>query len=157
VKAGVALCPHLRAERPELRVASDDVFAWSDGPITAVARCAACPGLALLELLDWSASGRVRVYAAAGLEPEPLAVYRRNRRSASCDAGRLERETAALLACAGPPERLLALDVRAAPRVLASAAAPERLALPDAPWPRRLLAPEDATWFAPVGLAKAAL
>lgn len=155
MRGGVHLCPHLRADRPALAIASDDVLEWQDGPISAVARCARCGGLALLEMLDWSHDQQVRVYAAAGLEPEPFAVYRRNASKATCDAGRLQRETDALLACAGPVERLLALEMGAY-AVVGAAPPPDGLALPDGRWQERLLPIADASWFARLGLAKSA-
>lgn len=151
----VSLCAHLRGERPALAIAPDGVLEWLDGPITAVARCVRCGGLALLELLDWSEDRRVRIYAAAGLDAEPLAVYRRNARGATCDPSRLDRETAALLACAGPVERLLALATDES-EARASAPPPRGFTVSPASWQQRLPAPGDPTWFERLGLAKRA-
>jgi hypothetical protein len=150
-----ALCAHLRGDRPSLTIASSEILDWYDGPISAVARCADCGGLALVEMLDWSHDQGVRIYAAAGLGPEPLAVYRRNAGKATCDAGRLQRETDALIACAGPVERLLALAMDGY-AVTGTASAPDGLALPSAPLAERLPPLEDASWFSRLGLQKAA-
>jgi len=155
MRGDVSLCPHLAGEPPALAIASDDVLDWLDGPITAVASCPRCGGLALLEMLDWSASRAVRVYAVAALAPEPFALYRRNARRATCDVGRLAEETEALFACAGRVERLLALAV-ADGAVLASAPV-AGLPLPVKPWPERLPPAGDGSWFARLGLDKAAL
>ncbi len=150
----VELCEHLRSvDLAELAIEADDVLDWYDGPITAIARCARCQRLGVLDMLDWSRSHRIRVFALAGLEPQPLAVYRRNVEKGSCDLGRLDGETAALCSCAGPVERLIALDVQTN-TVVAAVPRPTGLGLPDAPWRERLLAEEDSSWFDRLGLGK---
>lgn len=156
MKSDVALCEHLSSlELAELPVGSRDVLDWSDGPVTAIARCPACPRLGLLEMLDWSRSHRVRIYALAGLEPESLAVYQRNAARGSCDPSRLEQETAALLAAAGRVERLIALDVDGN-AVLRAVPPPAGFRLPQAPWQERLLPEDDESLFSQLGIQKSA-
>ncbi len=152
----VGLCPHLRSDAlAHLAIDAAGVLEFWNGPITAVARCARCDGLGLLELLDWSRSQRVRIYALAAIEPAAVALFLRNRARGSCDLSRADREVEALLASAGRVERVLALDVdRSA--VLATASPPEGLFLPAAPWRERLLPEADASWFARLGLDKTA-
>jgi len=156
VKPDVALCPHLGSASPlPLAVAPDDVLAWHDGPVTAVAGCTRCPRRGLLEMLDEGSGGAtgVRIYALAGLEPEAWSVYRRNVRSGSCDLGRAARETEALLSAAGPVQRLVALDV-ATGAVLAAAPPPPGLPLPQGPWHARVSREDDASWLDRLGLEK---
>lgn len=152
---GVSLCEHLRSlALGELSIDPADVLDWSDGPVTAVARCGACTGAALLEMLDWSRSRRVRIFALSALPAGALALYRRNVERGSCDAGRVQRETEALFAAAGPVERLVALDVDGNRVVRAVERAPG-LRLPDeGDWRRRLPRADDGSWFAALGLAK---
>ena len=137
-----------------MRIEPDDVLEWDDGPVVAVARCAVCGGAALLELLDWNATRRVRIYAFAGIDAAAIALLRRNRERGSCDLQRQAREIEALLFSAGPVERIVALDVETR-AVLASAARPAALRLPDGPWRERIPAAEDVAWFAHLGLDKA--
>jgi hypothetical protein len=151
----VALCRHLASPAlAALRIEPDDVIEWDGGPVLAVARCAVCGGAALLELLDWSATRRVRVFASSGIDPEAIALFVRNRERGSCDLQRQARETEALLFSAGPVERILALDVETR-AVLASAARSAAVPVPSVPWRERIPAASDATWFARVGLDKA--
>jgi hypothetical protein len=138
----------------ELPLASADVLEWSDGPVTAIARCRRCDGLGLVELLDWDGDHRVRIFGLAAFAPGPLAVYERNVQRGSCDPGRAAREAEALLASAGPVERLVALDV-ATGLVLATAERSRDVVLPRGAWQERLPASGDASWFSRLGLGKA--
>jgi hypothetical protein len=154
VNPNVRLCEHLAApELTSLRIEPDDVFDWSEGPVTAIASCSRCTQLGVLELLDWSRSQRVRIFALSGLEPEPLASYRRDVTRGSCDPARLAQETAALFAAAGPVERLVAIDLERN-AVLASAVPAHDFRFPPAPWPERQPRRDDASWFAQLGLDK---
>jgi hypothetical protein len=156
VKSEVALCEHLSScDLVALPIESADILDWYDGPVTAITRCPECARLGLLELLDWSRSHRVRVYALAGFDPEPLAVYQRNVAKGSCDPKRFESETAALLASAGPVERLVALDLDD-DSVLRTVPFPQHSHVSAAPWPQRILPEEDESWFSPLGLVKTA-
>lgn len=123
--------------------------------LTAIAQCARCDGLGLLELLDWSRSRRVRIYALAGIERAAVALFERNRERGSCDLSRADREVEALFWSAGAVERVLALDVEGN-AVLAAASRPSGLSLPSAPWRERLLEEADASWFMRLGLEKSA-
>lgn len=150
----LSVCLHLASPAlAALRIEPDDVLDWDDGPVVAVARCAVCDGAVLLDLLDWSATRRVRVYAIAGIDAKAVALHRRNRERGSCDLGRAARESEALLFSAGPVERLVALDVETR-AVLASAPRPAALRLPGAPWRERIPATDDVTWFSLLGLDK---
>jgi hypothetical protein len=152
----VALCPHLRADDlAQLAIDPSGILDWYDGPVTAVARCPHDDGHALLELLDWSRSHRVRIFALAAIDPAAVVLFLRNRARGSCDLSRAEREIEALFASAGAVERVVALDVdRNA--VLATIARPAGLFLPAAPWRERLLPEMDASWFTALGIEKAA-
>ena len=150
----VTLCPHLRADDlAHVAIDPASVLDWFDGPVTAVARCERCDGLGLLELLDWSRSHRVRIFALAAIEPAAVALFLRNRERGSCDLSRADREVEALFASAGAVERVVALDVDRN-TVMATAPPPDGLFLPAAPWRERLLPETDATWFARLGLEK---
>jgi hypothetical protein len=150
----VALCPHLRADDlAQLSIDSTGVLDWWAGPVTAVARCEHGDGNALLELLDWSRSHRIRIYALAAIEPAAVALFLRNRARGSCDLSRADREVEALFASAGAVERVVALDVDRN-GVLATIARPEGLFLPAAPWRERLLPETDASWFTALGIDK---
>jgi hypothetical protein len=152
----VALCPHLRADDlAHVSIETTGGLDWFDGPVTAVTRCERCDGHGLLELLDWSRSRRVRIFALAAIEPAAVALFLRNRARGSCDLSRADREVEALFASAGAVERVLAVDVDRSD-VLATAPRPDGLFLPAAPWRERLLPEADATWFARLGLDKSA-
>ena len=152
----VALCPHLRADDlAHLSIDPAGMLEWWDGPVTAVARCDRCDGCGLLELLDWSRSQRVRIFALAAIEPAAVALFLRNRERGSCDLSRADREVEALFASAGAVERVIAVDVERN-AVLATAPPPAGLFLPAAPWRERLLPEADASWFARLGIDKAA-
>ncbi len=154
MNTAVALCAHLRADDlAQLSIDAGDVLDWWDGPITAIARCPRCDGLALLEMLDWSRSHRVRIHALAGIEGEAVALFQRNRKRGSCDLSRADREVEALFASAGAIERMIALDVEAN-AVLATAPRPSGLFLPSLPWRERLLREDDTSWFRRLGLDK---
>ena len=108
----VALCPHLRADDlAHLSIDPAGMLEWWDGPVTAVARCDRCDGRGVLELLDWSRSHRVRIFALAAIEPAAVALFLRNRERGSCDLARADREVEALFASAGAVERVIAVDV----------------------------------------------
>ena len=152
----VALCPHLRADDlAQLSIDPARVLEWWGGPVSAVARCDRCDGHGLLEMIDWSRSQRVRIYALAAIEAAAVALFLRNRERGSCDLSRADREVEALFASAGAVERVVALDVDRNV-VLATAPRPEGLFLPAAPWRERLLPEADATWFARLGIEKSA-
>lgn len=153
----VALCAHMRAgDLAQLSIEAADVLEWFDGPITAIAQCPHCDALGLLELLDWSRSHRVRIYALAAIDPAAVALFHRNRERGSCDLARADREVEALFATTGAVERVIALDVEGN-TVLATAPRPAGLFLPAAPWRERLLPNADAAWFRELGLEKSAL
>jgi len=157
VDSGVSLCAHLAALEPgaaALTLAPDEIVGWTDGPVEAIARCAACGAPAWLELLDWSRDRAVRVFALAGLRARDAALYLANVKKGSCDPKRERAEQEALAAAAGPFERLVAWHVREA-RLLAAAPLPPGLAVPAGAWGERLAAPDDASWFARLGLDKA--
>jgi hypothetical protein len=156
LKSDVTLCAHLASrDLAALPIGSRDILEWYDGPVTAVARCPECSQLGLLELLDWSRGHRIRIYALAGLESESLAVYQRNAARGSCDPGRFEQETAALLACAGPVQRLIVLDLDGN-AVLWSAPPPADFRFPETPWRERLRSEADGSWFARLGIEELA-
>lgn len=151
----VRLCGHLASDAvAALPVAPDDVLEWQDGPIAAVVRCAACDGAGLLELLDWSGDGRLRVYALSGLDPAAFALYRRNLARGSCDLARRQREHEALVASAGRCERLVARDA-ASGAVVRSAPWPADAPPPEGSWQERVGAGAAAGWFARLGIARA--
>lgn len=151
----LTLCRHMTSSRlASVSIDAGDVLEWDDGPVVTVARCAVCSGAALLELLDWSATRRVRVYALAGLDAAAIALFRRNQERGSCDLQRQAREFEALLFSAGPVERIVALDVETR-AVLASAPRSAALKLPAGSWRERIPARDDVTWFARLGLDKA--
>ena len=106
----VSLCPHLASlELTALPIAPADILEWRDAPVLALARCAECPQLGLLELVDWDRRRDVRTYTLAGLDPKPLEVYLRDLARGSCDPSRLAKEGEALLSAAGPIERRVSL------------------------------------------------
>jgi hypothetical protein len=154
MKPDVRLCAHLSTVKPSsLRIDPADIVDWEDGPVTAIASCAECSQLAVLEMLDWSRSHRVRIFAVSGLEARSLATYRRNTDRGSCDPRRLEQETAALFASAGPVERIAAIDSEG-DAVLGTATPRPEFCLPPSPWRERLPRAEDDSWFAELGLEK---
>jgi hypothetical protein len=153
----LSLCKHLSGLRagdapPELAHA----LLWQDGAIDAVVRCARCGAHALLRLLDWAPPHyALRVYSLAALRAEDSALFLRNLERGSCQVARAGAELDALVAAAGPSERLIALDL-ARDRVAASAPLPEAArGEPDA-FPARLPREDDARWFAALGLEKRA-
>ena len=152
-----SLCEHLRApDLAALRIEPPRILDWDDGPITAIASCSRCGALGLIELLDWSRTGAVRSYALSAIDAGAVATFERNVAKGSCDLARVGREVEALLACAGRIERLVALDVRSG--VVVATVAPLRaVAHPAGPWSQRIPAPDDESWFAPLGLAKSAV
>lgn len=152
----VRLCSHLAGpDLTEVVIDPAGVFVWQDGPITAIAECPRCDGIGLLDMLDWGARGRVRIYALSALEREPLALYRRNTTKGSCDVARFQHETEALLSLAGPVERLIAVDADRH-RVLASASPPAGFSVPSGTWHERLPGQDDDRWFTVLGLEKQA-
>jgi len=107
----VALCPHLASlELAALPIAPTDILDWRDAPMVAIARCARCDRLGLLELVEWDRQAGVRTYTLAGLDPRPLATYLRDLARGSCDPGRLAKEGESLLAASGPVERIVSLS-----------------------------------------------
>jgi hypothetical protein len=97
----------------------------------------------------------VRVFALAGLRERDAALYLRNAAKGSCDPKRGRAELEALAACAGAFERLFAWHAREE-RVLAAAPLPRQRAVPSGDWAARIPARDDASWFACLGLDKAA-
>ncbi|HEM46531.1 MAG TPA: hypothetical protein ENO23_05735 [Alphaproteobacteria bacterium] len=149
------LCPHLASETlPALPLAPDDVLEAWDGPAVACARCAVCAEGVLLVMVAWRPGDRVRVFSLAGIDPADVAVYRRNVARGSCDLARFEQETAALHACAGPVERLVALDVDTG-RVLASAPRPADWRAPAEDWDARCVADGAGGWYVRLGVGPA--
>jgi len=151
----LSICAHLS----ELR-AGDAVppvahaLLWQAGAVDAVVRCPRCGAHALLRLLDWAPPRfALRVYSLAALRAEDSALLLRNLERGSCQVARTEAELGALVAAAGPSERLVALDV-ARDRVVASAPLPEGARGEPEAFPARLPRREDARWFAALGLEK---
>ncbi len=156
MRSDVALCAHLgalSAGEPAFTFAPDEIIGWYAGPVEAIVRCRVCGAVGWIELLDWTPDQAVRVFALAGLRQGDASVYLDNRRTGSCDVKRSRAELEALVACAGPFERLFAWSVSAA-HVLAATALPHGMQLPSGEWSERLPPPADATWFARLGLEK---
>ena len=154
----VSLCAHLSASEtgaPPFTISPEETVGWHDGPVEAIVRCGVCGAPGWIELLDWSRDRVVRVFALAGLRERDAALYLRNAARGSCDPNRGRAELEALHAAAGPFERLVAWSARAE-RVLAAAPFPRRRTVPPGGWLERLAAHDDATWFACLGLDKAA-
>jgi len=150
VNPAIALCPHLAADSlAALAVAPDDALEWHDGPIVAVVRCPVCGGAGLIDLLDWTEGGRTRVYALGGIDPAAVALYHRNVARGSCDLARRQREVEALVASAGPPERLVAREAEGA--IVRSVAWPPGVAPPGDTWQERIQR-GSAAWRERVGL-----
>ena len=106
----VALCSHLASlELATLPIASADILEWRDAPVVAIARCARCECLGLLELVEWDRRAGVRTYSLAGLDLELLATYLRDLAHGSCDPTRLAKEGESLLAATGPVECIVSL------------------------------------------------
>ncbi len=142
-----ALCAHLASdELRELAIPEECVLEAFHGPALALPRCRDCGRPALLELVDASPERASRLYSLAGLEPRDAELFLRNTRHGSCDLARRARELQALLACAGPRERLLAIDP-ATRQVLRAAARPAGLLLPTGPWRERRLGAREARAF----------
>jgi hypothetical protein len=153
VDPSVALCAHLASDAlAALPVAADDVLAWHDGAADAIVRCPRCGGAGLLELVAWTDGGRVRVHSLAGLDPAAVALLARNLARGSCDLARREREIEALLASAGPAERLVARDAESG-AVLRSAAWPTDRPPPTGVWQDRVASEAAQSWLAALGLA----
>ena len=151
----LALCAHFSAlaagdVSPEIAHA----FLFQNGPIDAVVRCRDCGAHALLRLLDWAPPGyALRVYALAALRAEDTALFLRNLERGSCQVARASAELAALIAAAGPNERIAALDV-AHERVVAAAVQPHGAIREPGDFPARLPRAQDARWFAALGIEK---
>jgi hypothetical protein len=156
VTAELALCPHLARAAPGEPPFETSLVLDAHGAATdAVVRCRHCAGTALLRLLDWAGPDlRLRVYSLAPVAEAHAALLRRDLARGSCDLARPGRELEAFLACAGPVERILALDVHEN-RLLASAAPPAGCRVPVRSWRAGLPEASDAAWFEPLGLAKA--
>lgn len=156
MRADVALCAHLKEPSPPLRIDSDEILLFDEGPVEGIVRCRRCGAPAWIELIDQSPDRTLRVFALAGLRAADVAVYLHNAQKGSCDLTRRGAEAEALAASAGPFERLVAWDVDGA-RPLAAAALPESCALPSGAWRERLGATAtDDTWFTRLGLEKRA-
>jgi hypothetical protein len=152
VREGLSLCAHLAALAPgpaPFALPPDEILDYDDAPVVAVVRCTACGGCGWLALIEWDPSrGAPRVYALAAIRAADVALYFRNRARGSCDAARSAAELAALEASAGPFERIVALEHRPEPVVVAVAAAEPGFAPPG---PR-----QHGPWFARFGLARGA-
>jgi hypothetical protein len=158
VNPDVSLCAHLASlEHGEavFTLVPDEIVGWYDGPVEAIVRCRACNALGWIELLDWSHDHVVRVFVLAGLREADATVYLGNATKGSCDMKRPRAELEALAACSGPFERLVAWHVQDE-RLLATAPLPRLPPIPSGDWTERLAARDDATWFACLGLDKAA-
>jgi len=157
MNAELALCPHSAALRAgDAAPPIAHALLWQDGAVDAVVRCARCGEHALLRLLDWAPPGfTLRVYSLAALRAADSALFLRNLERGSCQVGRASAELDALVAAAGPSERLIALDV-ARDRVVASGPLPVGASGEPAAFPARLPRAEDAGWFAALGLEKRA-
>jgi len=97
----------------------------------------------------------VRVFALAWLRERDATLYLRNATKGSCDPKRGSAELEALAAAAGPFEHLFAWHA-GEERVLAAAPPARRPAVTSGAWTERVPAPEDTSWFACLGLDKAA-
>ena len=149
------LCEHLRPDAGARPFEIAHAWLFQDGPIDAIARCRTCGAQVLLRLVDWAPPvGRVRVYAAAAVDPDAVSLYLRDVARGSCDVRRAGAELDALWASAAPSE-LLAYDV-GGERVLARGAAPADRRISGLDWPARLPPRGDAAWFEALGLAKEA-
>lgn len=151
----LALCAHLSALAPgDAPPEIAHAFLFQDGPIDAVARCHDCGAQALLRLLDWAPPRyALRIYALAALRADDSALFLRNLERGSCQVARAGAELAALIAAAGPNERLVALDL-ARERVAAAAALPRGSVCEPGDFPARLPRASDARWFAALGIEK---
>ena len=108
-----ALCPHLAGALPSpapFALAPDEIVEWRDGPVEAVVRCRACGACGWLRLVERDAQRGLRSFALAALRIDDVALYFRNRARGSCDAARERAELDALVASAGPFERLVTLN-----------------------------------------------
>jgi hypothetical protein len=158
VNPEVSLCSHLgalEAGDAVFTIAPNEIVGWYDGPVEAIVRCGVCRVPAWIELLDWSHDRTVRVFALAGLRERDAAVYLRSATKGSCDPKRGRAELDALAAAAGPFERLFAWHA-SEQRVLAAAPLPRHRGVPAGEWTQRIAAQGDGTWFACLGLDKAA-
>ena len=154
VNPGVALCGHLAALAPGttgFTCDAEEAFVWLDGPVEAIVRCNVCRAPGWIELLDWSSERSVRAFALAGLRAGDVALYLRNVKKGSCDPQRERAEREALVAAAGPFERVVAWHAGDG-RVLAVAPLAEHERLPSGDWPARLAAAGAARWLARLGL-----
>ncbi len=153
----ITLCGHLAEAGPGARsFETVHALVWQDGPIDAIARCRECGAHALVSLVDWAPPRfALRVYSVAGVADRDVALYMRNAERGSCDVSRAAAELEALWACAGPPARLIAVDVRRDAIVASCEAPPEPFAAQRG-WPERLPSPTDSRWFAALGLSKIA-
>jgi hypothetical protein len=157
VDPDVSLCSHLgslEAGAAAFTIAPAEIVEWYDGPVEAIVHCRVCGAPAWLELLDWSRDRAVRVFALAGLREADAVLYLGNAKKGSCDPKRGRAELEALAAAAGRFERLFAWHAREE-RVLAAAPLPRRR-LPSGAFTGRIPALDDASWFACLGLDKAA-
>ena len=101
----LALCEHLSSPNlRSLRVDPADILDWNDGPVLAIARCAECGALGLMERIDPSH------FALSAMEPASFAALQRATGKGSCDLTRAQKERDAFLASAGPVERTVTLD-----------------------------------------------
>ena len=151
---GVALCAHLAVlapGTPGFTCAAAEAFVWLDGPVEAIVRWSVCRAPGWSELLDWSRERSVRVFALAGLRAGDVALYLRNVSKGSCDPQRERAEREALVAAAGPFERVVAWHA-GEERVLAAAPLADGENLPSGEWPVRLAAAGAARWLARLGL-----
>lgn len=146
MRSELALCPHLAAMAVgavAFTLAPDEILEFDGGPVEAVVRCRSCGACGWLQLVDREPSAGLRIFALAALRADDVALYFRNRARGSCDVARGRAELEALVACAGPFERVLALDCEAL-RIEAVAQHP-----PDAG------AGADGRWLERLGLTKA--
>jgi hypothetical protein len=154
----LSLCAHLAAlaKGPApFTITPGEIFDYYDGVVASVVRCAACGACGWLWMLDWDIEQDVRVYALAAIRAEDVALYLRDVARGSCDAARFRAELDALIASAGPFERLVALDSDSR-HVVAAEPLAASSAVPGGELWERLPEREDDRWFVRLGLAKGA-
>ena len=149
-----------------------EIINYYDGPVSAFVQCIACDSLALVEMLDWSPDHSLRIFALGGLEQrdaqalsEWLALQPVIAPPPPPGVNEIEwgEETrgrpywdlcARVRACAGAPERVVALDIDRS-EVLGVITAPVDVEfLLDEDWDARLLDEDDTRWFDRVGVEK---
>ena len=143
---------HLRAHafQPDLA----HTFLFQNGVIDAIVKCEECGAHALMQMIDWAPPEfALRVYGLSALSADDSALYLRNVARGSCQVARASAETEALVAAAGPVERIFAVDTRRE-KVISSGRPTPELALVAGSFPERLPPAQDVRWFEFLGLDK---